>query len=122
VNETLGVAELMACVDEVKDPGLRRSLDRIRDDEARHAALAWAALRWMLDRADASALASVARAFEDAMLRAGAGAEDAPPAAPALGLLPADALAEVRARALDEVVRPLRDAVLAATAARPLAA
>jgi hypothetical protein len=51
VSETLAAAEVAEAAARAADPAVRRALDRIAEDEARHAELAWKFLRWALDRA-----------------------------------------------------------------------
>ncbi len=48
IGETLGAAEAAAAADACADPTLAKALRGIADDEARHAALAWRSLRWIL--------------------------------------------------------------------------
>lgn len=64
VGETLGVAELLALLDEDLDPVLRPRLEQIAADETRHAALAWRTMRWFAGRV---APAVIERAFEQAL-------------------------------------------------------
>ncbi len=47
VGETVAVAIATAALDGARDPAVRRVLTRIVRDEARHAALAWRAARWI---------------------------------------------------------------------------
>lgn len=48
INETLSALEAMQARDAASDPAARRALTEIADDEARHAELAWAFVRWAL--------------------------------------------------------------------------
>lgn len=48
VGETLGAAEAAVAATRVDDPLLAATLAGIADDEARHAALAWRTLRWLV--------------------------------------------------------------------------
>lgn len=48
VGETIGAAEAAACAALVTDPEIRAGLEQVAADEARHAALAWRALVWLL--------------------------------------------------------------------------
>jgi hypothetical protein len=50
VGETVSAAQARAAADGARDPALRATLTVIADDEARHAELSWAFVRWMLDR------------------------------------------------------------------------
>lgn len=51
VGETLGAAEAAEAAANCVDPVVRAILEEIAEDEARHAALAWKSLRWMLQQA-----------------------------------------------------------------------
>lgn len=48
VNETLAAAEARFAAEGCADPVVRRALLQIASDEARHAALGWRTLRWLL--------------------------------------------------------------------------
>lgn len=111
INETLAAAEAAACADACTDPAVTAVLRRIADDEARHAALGWRCLQWLLDsRPELTGTARTLFASLSAELRGRA-------LAPAsdlseLGLLGPAALADVRRRTLDEVVLPCLAALL----------
>ncbi len=48
VGETLGAAEAFAAAEGCADPAIRAGLLNLAEDEARHAALAWRTLTWLL--------------------------------------------------------------------------
>lgn len=48
VGETLGAAEAAAAAEAARDPEVRAGLEGVARDEARHAALAWRSLVWVL--------------------------------------------------------------------------
>ena len=50
INETLAAAEAAEARDATHNPELRALLDRIAQDETRHAALAWRVVQWLLQR------------------------------------------------------------------------
>jgi hypothetical protein len=52
VGETVAAVEAQLALDRATDPEVRRALNRIADDEARHAELGWSFLGWALARAD----------------------------------------------------------------------
>lgn len=58
-----------------EDPGLARALQRVADDEQRHAELGWRFVGWALRGADAERRARARRVFADALVGAGAAAE-----------------------------------------------
>ena len=55
VDETFGALLLRWQADHACDPAVRNTLARVAADEARHAALSWAALGWVEPRLDAAA-------------------------------------------------------------------
>lgn len=111
VGETLGAAEARAAAQGAHDPELRAALLSVAEDEARHAALAWRALRWMLER-DPSlhdlAGETFAIATEAVLTQAAAPS----PHAPELGVLGPEARRSLHRAALDQVVRPCLEALL----------
>jgi hypothetical protein len=99
VGETVAAAEARLMAERVADPRVQGTLLRIAEDEARHAALAWRTLVWLLrDEADLR----VARA---AFSRALAGTDVAEEVA-GVGPLSARELASLRRRVLDSVIGP----------------
>jgi hypothetical protein len=114
INETLSALVVLTERDAATDPGVRRALERIAEDEARHAALAWKTVRWLIDAFGEPVHRAVAEAF----------ANTPPPAAPrvarsvptdvarAFGRLePAEAHAVLR-RGYTEIVVPCSRALL----------
>ncbi|CAN94136.1 hypothetical protein predicted by Glimmer/Critica [Sorangium cellulosum So ce56] len=67
VGETLAALLASAQRDRARDPEARRGLDRIAADEAAHAELAWAFVRWAVARGGEPVRAAVARAFDEAL-------------------------------------------------------
>jgi hypothetical protein len=67
VGGTLAALEAREAAAWARDPAIAAVLERIADDELRHAALGWRALRWMLDDGDDD-LRRFARARLDAAL------------------------------------------------------
>ena len=114
VGETVGVAEALDLGERVEDPALRAVHRRIAADESRHAALAWATLRWLLDRGDASLRRFALEALDGAIVEMAARVAAEPMrVAPAHGLLAAADVRALRAQALAEVIVPLRDTLAA---------
>lgn len=109
VNETLAAALALHERDVASDPAVRSALERIADDEARHAELAWRTVAWMIAMFGEPVRAAVLAAIDGAApfgvdgdaLR---GVPD--DVARAFGRLPAAQARAVLARTLDEVVRP----------------
>ena len=89
INETVACVQAAAARDEATDPAVRAVLERIVEDETRHAALAWKTLRWLLSL-DGN-LVDIVREELDAAHFEGA-----------------------RAEALERVVRPCAEALLEA--------
>jgi len=106
IGEAIGVAEALAFAEAARDPAIAAVHARIAEEEERHAALAWRALRWLLDGADDEMLAIARQSFERATedMRRDPIADG--PVAPALGLWSAAQIGLVRRRVLDEVVAP----------------
>jgi hypothetical protein len=64
VNETIASAVAAAQAANAVDPELRATLERIADDEARHAELAWRFVQWALVTGDARVHEAVRKAFD----------------------------------------------------------
>ncbi|MDF2692532.1 MAG: hypothetical protein K0S65_915, partial [Labilithrix sp.] len=64
VNETIASAIASAQAANAADPKLRATLERIAEDEARHAELAWRFIRWALARGGDEVRAAVDAVFE----------------------------------------------------------
>lgn len=105
VGEALAALEARAAAERAEDPAIREALERIADDEERHAELAYRVLAWL-----ARSRPEVARDLATVRVGAGsAGAPDAPDEDGVLeryGVLGRAALGAVRDRALREVVGP----------------
>ena len=114
VGETVGVAEARAALETCTDAATHAALSMIVTDEARHAALAWQTLGWML-RTWPELVDVAESAFSEAIAEVLAAAAPAVPAAPAWGLLSASERTTVREEAVSAVVLPcLRTALRAA--------
>jgi len=113
VGETLGVAEAQALAMCTEDPVVAAIQARIAEDEQRHAELAWSVLRWMLEDADVDTRAFARQSFEAAV--ASASHDPAPRSLvdASVGLLDAREVGSVRRQALEQVVRPCFEALLA---------
>lgn len=113
VGETLGALEAARGAELAVGPELRAGLEEVAADEARHAALAWETLRWIV-ASEPSLAATAAETFAEAE-RAFSAPEPAgldDPAAPAVGLLSARETRALRVDALRTVVAPLARAIL----------
>jgi hypothetical protein len=64
LGETFAALQARLASARAVDPVVRRVLDRIAADEARHAALAWRFVAWAVRRGDARVAHAVRRAFE----------------------------------------------------------
>jgi hypothetical protein len=90
-------------------------LTRIASEEERHAELAWRTVAWALPEGGAPVREALSAAMAAVSEEASTGgAEDGDPGLPGLGIPGARALAEVRLRAIREVVLPCAAALLAA--------
>ncbi len=118
VNESVAACEAADAAERCVDPHVRRVLELLAEDERRHAAAAWAALRWLIERHGER----VAAAVRARMCRLGAigGLEATRVISEAradgeladFGVLPPRRRAHVRQRVLREVVRPLASSIL----------
>ena len=101
-----------------RDPAACAVLQTIATDEARHAELAWRFVAWALASGDARVRAAVAGAFDRKRLRPDPGGAIVPDAATAgvlaeHGWIDPTARGTAIERALDEVVGPCAQALLA---------
>jgi hypothetical protein len=67
VGETLAAVLAGERLEHARDPAVRAALERIADDETRHAELAWRTVRWAIERGGANVAAAVYEAFERAV-------------------------------------------------------
>lgn len=117
VGETLAALEATAIAAQAGPLAVRLALEAIAEDEARHAELGWAFVRWALCVGDARLGARVTAAFESAAARATAGAEERGEEPPVEhGFLPAAELACLRRQAIAEVILPAAAALVAGRA------
>jgi hypothetical protein len=121
IGETLAALEAIEALAQAREPAVRAALQRIADDELRHAQLGWRHLRWALERAhgdEREAMIDVVEAaFADAMRAPIIGAAE--PTLRAHGVLDAESRARARHGGLLEVVRPCATALIGATAGPP---
>lgn len=75
VGETLSALEVREAAARAEDPGLRRILGKIAEDEQRHAELGWRFVQWALVDAETAVQARALRAFDAAIAGAHADAE-----------------------------------------------
>ena len=118
VGETLSALEAREAAAQAVDPGLRRVLTKIADDEQRHAELGWRFVRWALDGADADTHAQVQRVFTAAIAAAQEQAtrlagEAGTPALRAHGVIDAPLRAALWQRGLAGLVLPAAAALAA---------
>jgi hypothetical protein len=122
VGETLAAMEAEATA-AVAGPRVRGALSVIAEDEARHAELAWAFVRWAADVGGAALRARIRAAFAQALEQVRAEAIEAAGEADDVdvtehGFLPAAEVARLRKKAIDEVLRPAASALLSGARAR----
>ncbi|MCU0680936.1 MAG: ferritin-like domain-containing protein [Polyangiaceae bacterium] len=67
VGETLAAFEAAEAREFAEDPEVRRVLERVRDDETRHAQLAWRFVRWALLRGGEDARQAASSAFRSVL-------------------------------------------------------
>jgi hypothetical protein len=113
VGETIAALEMGEAAAQAGPLAVRLALTAIAEDEARHAELGWAFVRWALGTGDARLAVQVRAAFAMAMDRAvtdGAARDAEPP--PEHGFLPGADVVRLRRRAVAEVIRPAAAALL----------
>ncbi|WP_437795147.1 hypothetical protein [Sorangium sp. So ce693] len=114
VGETLSAIEAEIAAQAARPPAVRMALQAIARDEARHAELAWAFVRWAVTTGGARLRERVAGAFSRALDQVGAGApgiadSDLPPAH---GFLAEGELHRLRQQAVADVLRPAAAALV----------
>jgi len=102
IGETLAVLDAAARLALATDPAVCDALQTILDDEARHAALAWRAMAWLLETDDGSVRAHLEAVLADARPTAEPGQRRA-----GLGLVPSDAQGDAFDRGWREVIQPM---------------
>ena len=116
VGETVAALEATEAAAHAVDPVVRAALEKIADDERRHAELAWRFVRWALEGADAELRGLVADEIADVLAeQPHGGADDCPITDDELlahGVVPETMRAEIRRRALAEIVGPCARALL----------
>jgi len=120
IGETLSAIEAATAAAQAGPRAVRVALEVIARDEARHAELAWAFVRWAVGKGGPTLRARVAEAFERAIERVcdDAGTQGADALA-AHGFLSADELTRLRRQAADEVLRPAATALCQISSLRP---
>ncbi|MCB9759895.1 MAG: ferritin-like domain-containing protein [Alphaproteobacteria bacterium] len=113
MGETIGAFQATAMAERAQDPAIRALLARIADDETRHAALSWKIVRWALSVGGDAVRAAVIAAFGQPVAAAPALDQD-DPALEALGALGPTAHDALCREAVDAVIRPAAQALLAA--------
>ncbi|WAS91993.1 ferritin-like domain-containing protein [Nannocystis punicea] len=119
VGETLSALEAREAAERAEDPGLRRILARIADDEQRHAELGWRFVCWAREQLSDDARARTDAVFAAAVADAAASAGDmsretGTPELRAHGVVDAPLRASVWLRGLQGLVQPAAAALRAA--------
>ncbi len=113
IGETIAAMHAEVAASRSRDPAVRRALEGIAADEARHALLAWRFVGWMLER-DPSLCDVARRAF--ATCSPGPEVDRDPPVASAIweghGRLGPRTASTLSRRAFAQVIRPCAEALL----------
>ncbi|HEU4534319.1 MAG TPA: ferritin-like domain-containing protein, partial [Polyangiaceae bacterium] len=120
VGETVAALEASEAYERAVEGPVRAVLGRVRVDEGRHAELAWRFVGWALETGSTLVREAAAEAFLDALLDlptippgpANEAEEAAERALEAFGLLPERVRAELRRRALCDVIGPCAERLL----------
>jgi hypothetical protein len=113
VGETLAALELAQAAEQVADETLRALLETIAQDEARHAALAWKAVHWIVQRhpeLHGVCEREFARVAES--LRPPIASDDSSSASARYGVLSASTRAAIGMQAMSDVIVPCARALL----------
>ena len=116
IGETVAALEAAEAAERAEDPRVARILERISDEERRHASLAWRFVKWAVQSGRVSA-DWLEACFDEAL------AEAPPPVPPdtddalllAHGHIPRSLSRKLRGEILEKVVRPAATALLAET-------
>jgi hypothetical protein len=116
VGETLAAAHAARALEQARDPHVRRALERIAEDEARHAELAWRFVAWGLPRCGGDTRKALRAALDRALATQPAPAsERETPAARAVlhaaGRLTASERDVIARSTLREVIVPCAEAI-----------
>jgi hypothetical protein len=113
VGETVAAIEAAEALAHARDPAVRAALERVAVDEARHAALAWRFVRWVLEtgtpalrRSTEQALSTVVSSELTASNGTSARARPEPARLLAHGAIDRATRQELRRRVLVEIVEP----------------
>jgi hypothetical protein len=116
IGETLSALVATEQLAQARDPWIRSLLERIAEDEARHAELAWRAVRWALDVGGRPVWQALERAMAERIAGQSGDADPEPFGSAedswhAHGRLTPRELARVRRQGMLEVVTPCIDAL-----------
>ena len=111
IGETIAALEAAVAAHACTDPVVRDVLRRIAQEELRHAELAWAIVRWAIDRGRMGAREAVAEAFRRAAVVHGVVAD---PALLPYGVLDPRTRAQLHAAALRDAILPCARTLLRA--------
>jgi hypothetical protein len=116
IGETLAAIQAREAAEHATDPVIRELLQRISEDESRHAELAWRFVKWALELGDSDLAAKVHDEFS-AQLAAGPTSDTKLNSLDhellQSGVVPAPLRETIRTRALSQVVRPCFRALFA---------
>jgi hypothetical protein len=102
IGETVAVLDAAARLAFASDPAVSAALQTLVDDEARHAALAWRAMAWLLETDDGSVRKHLESVLESARPQAEGGQMAA-----GLGLVPSNTQQDAFDRGWREVIQPM---------------
>jgi hypothetical protein len=117
IGETLGAVQAAEQLARAEDPRVFEVLARIVEDEARHAELSWRFVSWALAKGGPEVREAVGRAFAEGVAQGVALPDEGEAHSPEMtahGRVDPAALRAALALALDDVVRPCADRLLAA--------
>lgn len=114
IGETVAAMEAAEALAHASDPAVRSTLARITEDELSHAALAFRFVRWAIAHFGEEVRQIADQTFEAELSQNPARVDTGELAVPSHGLLTAAQRAELRSRALAELVAPTLPLLMAA--------
>lgn len=115
VNESVAACEAADAAEAAEDPAVRRALEIIAADERRHATMAWAALRWLIDQHGERVLAPLREHVEQLGASRPVGGARFDDRLRAYGRVAPRRRAEIQRQVIDGLVRPLARALVGAS-------
>jgi len=112
INETLAVAQLRMAASQSRIPEIRETLERLAEDESRHASLAWQTAGWMLETWP-ELRETAEQSFAKATVSIPTTQEDLDPALADHGYLSSEQQRAAVEHAMNKIIAPCKETLLA---------